>query len=45
MDRDDPDPWTAIISNYGQYPGERSLYSPDSSDTWRRVRDLRLDEM
>ncbi|MFJ9683966.1 hypothetical protein ACIRP2_39130 [Streptomyces sp. NPDC101194] len=45
MHWDDPDPWTAIISDYGQYPGGQSLYSPDTGRTWRWVRDLRPDEM
>lgn len=45
VDRDDPDPWTAIISEYGRYPGGRSLYSPDTGGAWRGVRDLRPDGM
>lgn len=41
----DPDPWTAIISDHGQYPGGRSLYAPDSSGAWWWVRDCRPDEI
>lgn len=40
VDPGDPDPWTAIISDYGTYPGGRSLYAPDTTGTWRWVRDL-----
>ncbi|WP_326680855.1 hypothetical protein [Streptomyces sp. NBC_01237] len=42
---DDPDPWTAIISDYGQFSGGRSLYAPDGSGVWRWVRDLRPEEL
>lgn len=42
VDADDPDPWVAIVSDWGQYPGGRSLYAPDDdySGVWRWVRDL-----
>ncbi|WP_030747595.1 hypothetical protein [Streptomyces sp. NRRL F-5135] len=45
VDPTDPDPWTAIISDHGQYPGGRSLYAPDSAGVWRWVRDIPWDAM
>lgn len=39
------DPWTAVVSDYGQHPGGRSLYAPDSSGRWVWVRDLRWDQL
>lgn len=44
VDLDDPDPWVAVISDYGRYPGGRSLYEPDSEGRWVWVRDLRPEE-
>ncbi|MFI1890745.1 hypothetical protein [Streptomyces jumonjinensis] len=41
----DDDPWTAIVSDYGRYPGGRSLYAPDESGRWVWVRDLRWEEL
>ncbi|MFE2941022.1 hypothetical protein ACFXKG_18455 [Streptomyces sp. NPDC059255] len=45
VDLTDPDPWTAIISDHGQYPGGRSLYAPDEASVWRWVRDLPWDAL
>lgn len=45
IDPDDPDPWTAIISDHGQHPGGRSLYAPGTDGRWAWVRDLRWDEL
>ncbi|MET8826061.1 hypothetical protein ABZX40_13395 [Streptomyces sp. NPDC004610] len=45
VDAQDDDPWTAIISDHGRYPGGRSLYAPDGAGVWRHVRDLRPDEL
>ncbi|MCX4682660.1 hypothetical protein OG413_46810 [Streptomyces sp. NBC_01433] len=45
VDTDDPDPWTAIISDYGRYPGGRSMYAPDATGTWHWVRDLRPEDL
>ncbi|MFE8941903.1 hypothetical protein ACFYNX_31055 [Streptomyces sp. NPDC007872] len=39
------DPWIAIISNHGRYPGGRSLYRPDADGVWRWERDLRPEEL
>nr|WP_173287905.1 hypothetical protein [Streptomyces sp. x3] len=40
VDVDDPDPWVAIVSDWGRYPGGRSLYAPDGSGVWRWVREI-----
>lgn len=40
IDPADPDPWIAIISDHGRYPGGRSLYAPDAAGVWRWERDL-----
>jgi hypothetical protein len=40
VDVDDPDPWVAIVSDLGRYPGGRSQYAPDEAGVWRWVRDL-----
>ncbi|MER5988883.1 hypothetical protein [Streptomyces sp. NPDC001787] len=45
VDTDDPDPWIAIISDYGRHPGGRSLYEPDATGRWGWVRDLRPEEI
>ncbi|MCX4970945.1 hypothetical protein OHA98_40705 [Streptomyces sp. NBC_00654] len=45
VDTGDPDPWTAIISDYGEHPGGRSLYAPDTTGRWRWVRDLGPEEI
>ncbi|MFF7365398.1 hypothetical protein [Streptomyces sp. NPDC008125] len=42
---EDDDPWIAVISDHGTYPGGRSLYAPDPEGVWRWVRDLRHDEL
>ncbi|MEV5249880.1 hypothetical protein [Streptomyces werraensis] len=41
----DPEPWVAIVSDHGRYPGGRSLYAPDTSGRWVWVRDLRPEEL
>lgn len=45
VDPDDPDPWTAIISDGCAFPGGRSLYAPDGAGVWRWVQDLPADAM
>ncbi|MFE9853469.1 hypothetical protein ACFYPN_32445 [Streptomyces sp. NPDC005576] len=42
---EDEDPWTAILSDHGQYPGGRSLYAPDAEGVWRWVRDTHPEEL
>ncbi|MFJ4873249.1 hypothetical protein [Streptomyces sp. NPDC088757] len=44
-DPEDPDPWIAVISDHGQYPGGRSLYRPDADGVWRWECDLRPEEL
>lgn len=43
----DDDPWTAIISDHGQYPGGRSVYAPDPArdGQWWWVEDIPWDSM
>lgn len=41
----DDEPWTAIISDHGRYPGGRSVYAPDDSGTWRWREDLPWEAM
>ncbi|MGW2841809.1 hypothetical protein ACWCWD_28990 [Streptomyces sp. NPDC001493] len=42
---DDDDPWTAILSDHGTYPGGRSLYAPDPAGVWRWLKDSRAGEL
>ncbi len=45
VDADDSDPWVAIVSDHGRYPGGRSMYAPDTAGRWVWVRDLRPEEL
>ncbi|MEV5676469.1 hypothetical protein [Streptomyces sp. NPDC052179] len=45
VDTGDPDPWTAIISDYREHPGGRSLYAPETTGRWHWIRDLRPEEI
>lgn len=40
VDRDDEDPWIAIIADGCSYLGGRALYAPDAEGCWRHERDL-----
>lgn len=45
VDLTDPDPWTAVVSDHGRYPGGRSVYAPDEAGVWWWREDIPWDAM